>query len=139
MLNRANTLVNVGYGEDKDLDGGQEHEQEEYIDQRSSLVNHECNSYTDLRNSYTDEKVGILNKEGRENLNRLYVNNKEFRDEIISYVKNKMQLDLEAILDRRYKTNTLNIIGKKYLTECVASKDNTKDVIEILGKYVGSV
>ena len=46
-----------------------------------------------------------------------------------------MELDLEVILDRRYKTNTLNT--KKYLTECVASKDNTKDVIEILAKYVG--
>ena len=50
-----------------------------------------------------------------------------------------MQLGLEAILDRKYKTNTLNMMGKKYLTECVASKDNTKDVIEMLVKYVGSV
>ena len=50
-----------------------------------------------------------------------------------------MQLNLEAILDKRYKTKTLNIIGKEYLTECVASKDITKDVIEILGKYVGLV
>ena len=48
-----------------------------------------------------------------------------------------MELDLEVILDRRYKTNTPNMTGKKYLTECVASKNNTKDVIEILGKYVG--
>ena len=47
-----------------------------------------------------------------------------------------MQLDLEAILDRRCKTNTLNIIGKKHLAECVVSKDNTKDVNEIMGKYV---
>ena len=27
--------------------------------------------------------------------------------------------------------------GKKNLTECVASKDNTKEVIEILAKFVG--
>ena len=27
--------------------------------------------------------------------------------------------------------------GKKYLAECVGSKDNTKDLIEILAKYVG--
>ena len=47
-----------------------------------------------------------------------------------------MQLDLDAILERRYTTNALNMIGKIYLTECVASKDNTKDVIEILAKYV---
>ena len=50
-----------------------------------------------------------------------------------------MQLGLDVILARRYKINTLNMIGKKYLTECVASKDNTKYVIEILGKYVGLV
>ena len=37
-----------------------------------------------------------------------------------------MQLNLEAILGRRYKTNTLNTTGKNYLTECVTSKDNTK-------------
>ena len=100
---------------DRDQDQGQGHVQEEYI----------------------DEETGILNKEERNSLNRLYENNEEFRDEIINFVKNKMQLDLEAILDRRYKTNTLNMIGKKYLAECVVSKDNTKDVIEILGKYVG--
>ena len=28
--------------------------------------------------------------------------------------------------------------GKKYLAECTLSKDNTKDLIEILAKYVGS-
>ena len=49
----------------------------------------------------------------------------------------KTELDLEVILDRRYKTNTLNTTGKKYLTECVESKYKTKDVIEILAKYVG--
>ena len=27
--------------------------------------------------------------------------------------------------------------GKNYLAECVVSKDNTKDLIEILAKYVG--
>ena len=75
-------------------------------------------------------------KEGRRYLNRLYGNNEEFRDENVIFVRDKTELDLEVILDRRYKTNTLNTTGKKYLTECVASKDNTKDVIEILAKYV---
>ena len=129
MLNRTSTLLNYALGTKSEgpdgehkgtccasrgtclADQGQEHEQEEYI----------------------NEESGILNKEGRNNLNRLYANNEEFRDEIIIFVKNKMQLDLEAILDKRYKTNTLNIIGKKYLAECVVSKDNTEDVIEILG------
>ena len=47
-----------------------------------------------------------------------------------------MQLNLEAILDKRCKTNTLNTLGNKYLAESIKSKDNTKDVIEILAKYI---
>ena len=45
------------------------------------------------------------------------------------------KLDLELILDRRCKTNTLNTLGNKYLAECITSKDNTKDLIEIMVKY----
>ena len=47
-----------------------------------------------------------------------------------------MQLNLEAILDKRCKTNILNTLGNKYLTECIKSKDNTKDLIEIMAKYI---
>ena len=47
-----------------------------------------------------------------------------------------MQLNLEAFLDKRCQTNILNTLGNKYLAECIKSKDNTEDVIEILGKYV---
>ena len=65
-------------------------------------------------------------------------NSEEFRNEIIDFVRDKTEIDLEVILDRRYKTNMLNMTGKKYLTECVAPKDNTKDVIEILAKYYES-
>ena len=160
MLNRTSTLLNYGFGRNQDQDQDQdlEHEREYtdsetwskthqrscYTDQRSCLVNHECNSYTDgetwtksyQRSSYTHKYTGILNKEGRENLNSLYVNNEEFRNEIINNVKNKMQLNLEAILDKRCKTNILNTLGNKYLAECIKSKDNTKDVIEILAKYI---
>ena len=135
MLNRASTLLNYGFVRNQDQDQDLEHERE-YIDQRSCLVNHECNSYTDLRSSYTHKYTGILNEEGRENLNSLYVNNEKFRSEIINYVRNKMQLNLEEILDKRCKTSILNTLGNKYLAECIKSKDNTKDVIEILGKYV---
>ena len=31
------------------------------------------------------------------------------------------------------------MMGKKYLAKCVVSKDNTKDVIEVLAKYVGMI
>ena len=47
----------------------------------------------------------------------------------------KKELDLELILDKRCKTNTLNTLGNKYLAECITSKDNTKDSIEIMVKY----
>ena len=65
-------------------------------------------------------------------------NSEEFRNENIDFVRDKTEIDLEVILDRRYKNNMLNMTGKKYLTECVASKDNTKDVIEVLAKYYES-
>ena len=45
-------------------------------------------------------------------LNRLYGNNKKFRDENINFVRGKTELDLEMFFDRRYKTNTLNTTGK---------------------------
>ena len=124
MLNRTSTLLNYGFGRNQDHDQDQDQDLE-----------HE-REYIDLRSSYTHKYTGILNKEARENLNSLYVINEEFRNEIINYVKNKMQLNLEAILDKRCKTNILNTLGNKYLAECIKSKDNTKDVIEILGKYV---
>ena len=136
MLNRTSTLLNYGFGRNQDQDQDQDLEHErEYIDQRSCYTD-QRSCYTSLRSSYTHKYTGILNKEGQENLNSLYVNNEEFRNEIINYVKNKMQLNLEAILDKRRKTNILNTLGNKYLAECIKSKDNTKDVIEILGKYV---
>ena len=120
MLNRTSTLLNYGFrrNQDQDQDQDLEHERE-YIDQRScytdqrSCYTDQRSCYTDLRSSYTHKYTGILNKEGRENLNSLYVNNEEFRNEIINYVKNKMQLNLEAILDKRCKTNILNTLGNK--------------------------
>ena len=111
--------------------------------QGSSLVNHEQSSYTDLRSSFTDqcncdfvnEEIGILNRKGGKFLNKLYVNSEEFREEFINFVKDKKELDLDLILDIRCETNTLNTLGNKYLAECITSKDNTKDLIEIMAKY----
>ena len=68
-------------------------------------------------------------------LNKLFINNEEFREEIINFVKDKKELDLDLILDKRCKTNTLNTLGNKYLTECITSKDNTNDLIEIMAKF----
>ena len=123
ILNRASTLVNGTLSMFHHFGLGEEKQRNQFIEK--------------IQEEYIDEETGILNKEGRRYLSRLYGKNEEFRDAIINFVRDKTELDLEVILDRRYKTNTVNTIGKKYLTECVASKDNTKDVIEILDKYVG--
>ena len=73
MLSKVNTLVNVGYGEE--LEG----------ETRSSLVNHEQSSYTDQCNcDFVNEEMGILNRKGGRFLNKLYINNEEFREEIIN-------------------------------------------------------
>ena len=76
--------------------------------------------------------MGILNRKGGRFLTRLYGNNEEFREDIITFVRNKKELDLELILDKRCKTNTLNTLENKYLAEFITSKDNTKDLIEIM-------
>ena len=138
MLNRASTLVNYGYGEDL----------------QSMLENHEQSSFADdlqssfantirevvipieqLQEEYIDEEMGTLNRKGQKYFNRIYVNNEEFREEIVNFVRDKKELDLEVILDRRYKTNTLNTLGTDYLAKCILSINNTKDWIEILAKF----
>ena len=78
--------------------------------------------------------MGILNRKEGKFLTRLYGNNEKFREEITNFVRDKKELDPDLILDKRCKTNTLNTLGNKYLTECITSKDNTKDLIEIMAK-----
>ena len=57
---------------------------------RSSLVNHEQRSYTDQCNcDFVNEEMGILNRKGGRFLNKPYINNEEFREEIINLVKDK--------------------------------------------------
>ena len=56
--------------------------------------------------------MGILNRKGGNFLTRQNGNNEEFREEIINFVRDKKELDLELILDKRCKTNTLNTLGK---------------------------
>ena len=152
MLSRVNTLVNVGCGEELDprsgyTNGETQTKSDSSICEAGSMIQEEYiyrgSSYTDQGSSYTDqcncdfvnEEMGILNRKGGKFLNKLYINNEEFREEIINFVKDKKELDLDLILDKRCKTKTLNTLGNKYLTECITSKDNTKDLIEIIAKY----
>ena len=103
MLSRVNTLVNVGYGEE--LEG---ETRSSYTDQGSR--------YTDQCNyDFVNEEMGILKRKGLRFLNKLYINNEEFREEIINFFKDKKELDIDLILDKICKTNTLNTLGNKYL------------------------
>ena len=118
MLSRVSTLVNYGYGEELDNDS------------RSGFAN----PRNTIQEEYINEEDGILNRKGGKYLSNLYENNEEFRDEIINFIRDKKELNPEVILDRRCKTNMLNMTGKKYLAEYITSKDNTKDIIEILAR-----
>ena len=141
MLNRANTLVNVGYAEDlgadtacgepsmstDDLRSGYTNSQSDYTDLRNSFVNAIRKLVTPIekiQEEYINEEMGILNRKGGKFLTRVYGNNEEFREETINFVRDKEELDPELILDKRSKTNTLNTLGNKYLAECITSKDN---------------
>ena len=125
MLSRVNTLVNVGYGEEMEGET-----RSSYTDRGSSLLNHELCSYIDQCNyDFFNEEMGILNRKGGKFLNKLYINNEEFREEIINFVKDKKELDLDLILVKRCKTNTLNTLGNKYLAE------NKYFLIEIMVKF----
>ena len=76
-----------------------------------------------------------MNRTNYRNFGNLYEINEEFRDEIINFIKDKKEFDLEVTLDRRYKTNMLKMAGKKFLAEYITSKENTEDIFEILARY----
>ena len=91
MLSRVNTLVNVEFGEELKGETRSSYTDSETWSRTylgSSLVNHEQNSYTDQCN-FVNEEMGILNRKGGKFLNKLYINNEEFREDIINFVKDK--------------------------------------------------
>ena len=107
MLSRANTLVNVGYGEDLGTSYTElgDDPRSGYTDLRSNYTNDpqsDCaipkNSLVNAARKLTapleklqeeniDEEKEILNKRGQKYLNKLYINNEEFRYEIINLLK----------------------------------------------------
>ena len=78
-----------------------------------------------------DQNTGTLNKEGRGDLNDIYEKNQKFRNEIINLVGDKAGLINEQSLQKRYKNNTLNMLGMKTLAWFVWSNDYTMDLIEM--------
>ena len=142
LLSRTSTLVNYGYGEDLQSMLENQEQSPLHHDQGScfadDLQSSFANTIEKLQEDYIDEEMGTLIRKGQKYLNRLYRNNEEFREEIINFVRDKKELDIKQILDKRYKTKTLNTTGREYLARCILSKDNNKDLIEILAKYDGS-
>ena len=82
-------MDNVGYGEELDND------------LRSSFANSETwikpNPRNTKKEEYINDEDGTLNRRGQKYLNRLKENNEEFRDEIINFVRDKTELDLDMI------------------------------------------
>ena len=129
MLSRVNTLVNVGYGEELDNDLRTDsvcgYPTDKVRGEPSSFANSETWAKPNLRNiiqeeyinqcscDFANEEMGILNRKGGKFLTRLYGNNEEFREEISNFVRDKKEIDLELILDKRCKTNTLNTLGNR--------------------------
>ena len=104
LLNRTTSLVNSAYGEKHDA--------------TSSIYSHGTSSnpwaspkYWVKQEEYMKEESEALNKKGRDDLNELYKNNQNFRDEIINFFGDKAELSNEKILDKRHKDNTLNKLG----------------------------
>ena len=115
-LNRANTLVNVRYGEDlpsRFPDGEtwtKSYMGKDYTDLGTSYTDSETWTKSYLKNSlvngarkfvtpleklqeeYINEELGILNRKGGKFLTRLYGNNEEFREEIINFVRDKKRI-----------------------------------------------
>ena len=117
-LNKTNTLINFGCGYGT-----------------PSMLHH--GDVEILPKEYIDEKTKVLNKKGQADSVNLYDSNELFRDENMNFVRDKTLLNDEKILDKRFKSNTLNMLGTKYLAKCILSKDYNKNLIEILAKYVG--
>ena len=72
ILNRASTLVNGTSSMFHHFGYGEEEQRKQFIEE--------------LQGEYINKETGILSKEGRRCLNRLYGNNEEFGDEIIIFV-----------------------------------------------------
>ena len=132
MLSRASTLVNYGHGQNLQSMLENQGQSPLHHDDLQSIF---ANTIEKIQEEYIEEEKGILYRKGQKYLSKLYEKNDEFREGIINFFRDKTELDLKEILERRYKTNTLNTTGKEYLAKYILSKDNTADLIEILAKY----
>ena len=82
-----------------------------------------------------DEETKTLNREGITVSSDLYKNNQKIKDEIIDFITDKTELGIDQILDKRFKYNNLNNLGRENLKECVQSKDYPGSLIIIIASY----
>ena len=105
VINRTGALLNYGLGEEGSPPSYEECEQDSLSSKSIQLDEYE----------YIDENTEALNKRGRDNLNNLYNNNQKFKDEFINFISDETELSNEKIVDKRYKYNTLNRLGRETL------------------------
>ena len=143
LTKRTGSLLNTDYGEDLDreLDHQRKYEQkyheslsllgsiqEEYIDQGSCLGNQGWSPFV-------EDETKTLNRKGITVLSDLYKNNQKFKDEIIDFIRDKTELSVDQILDKRFKYKSLNNLGRANLKECVHSRDYTRSLIKIIASH----
>ena len=137
ILNKTISLVNGtsdNYGCGDQIDRGEHTDQSDHTDRRSCFTDKDETNKT-LLEDYMNRKTKTLNKKGRDDLNELYRKNERLRDEISNFVGDKIGLSNDQIIDKRYKYNTLYMLGREHLNKCVQSTDNTKILIEILAHH----
>ena len=57
---------------------------------------------------------------------------KNFKDEIINFIRDETELKNQKILDQRLKYNTLNRLDKGTLANFASSKDHARSLIRII-------
>ena len=90
--------------------------------------------YWTKQEEYMFEETEAL-KNCRDDLNELYNNNPNFRDEIIYFIGDKAELSNEKILYKRYEHNTLNKLGMETQAKFAFSIDCATDLVGIIASY----
>ena len=130
LINRTGALLNYGLGspisyQEYGEASAMPHEQDSLSSKSIQLDEYEC----------TDEDTEALNKRGRDNLNNLYINIQNIKDEIINFISDETELSNEKIVDIRYKFNTLNKLGMEILAKFAFSKDHARSLLGIMASY----
>ena len=135
MINRAGPLFNYGWGEDGTSSIREPASQMRRHGPPPSYQEYDEAGNTNQQEEYIDEETEVLNKKGRDDLNDVYENKQKFRDEIINFIGDETELVNEKILDKRYKHNTLNKLGKETLAKFAFSKDHARSLIGNIANY----